>query len=188
MKNRIPVAAAQRVAEQFDLTQCLLIGWDGTNTHIVTYGRSKADCEAAAQAQEFWAGRIREFSFEEKPEGRSEDAFLQEVRAARDVWLAENDPRDGTDCVTPFDRFLYGVKPEANASPVTVPEEKPCEAWRQYTADFDGMDDAEIEMETRTAENNLDEAESWLEAVRSWEAAGKPRNGVVPAPAEEEPK
>ena len=25
----------------------------------------------------------------------------------REVWLEENDPRDGTDCVTPFDQFLY---------------------------------------------------------------------------------
>lgn len=29
------------------------------------------------------------------------------LRAAREEWLRVNDPRDGTDCVTPYDRFLY---------------------------------------------------------------------------------
>lgn len=61
--RRIPIAAARRVAEQFGLKQCLLIGWDGERTHVVTYGATKADCEAAAKAQDFWTGRIREFSF-----------------------------------------------------------------------------------------------------------------------------
>lgn len=61
--RRIPIAAARRVAEQFGLKQCLLIGWDGQRTHVVTYGATKADCDAAAKAQDFWTGRIREFSF-----------------------------------------------------------------------------------------------------------------------------
>lgn len=60
---RIPVAAARKVAEQFDLKQCLLIGWDGERVHVVTYGKTKEDCALAAKAQDFWAGRIREFSF-----------------------------------------------------------------------------------------------------------------------------
>lgn len=61
--RRIPIVAARRVAEEFGLTQFLLIGWDGERTHVVTYGKTKADCAAAAQAQDFWTGRIREFSF-----------------------------------------------------------------------------------------------------------------------------
>ncbi len=61
--NRIPVSAAKKVAKQFGLKQILLIGWDGKCTHVVTYGQTKADCEAAARAQDFWTGRIREFSF-----------------------------------------------------------------------------------------------------------------------------
>ncbi len=61
--KRIPVSAAKNIAEQFGLKLCLLIGWDGENTHVVTYGKTKSDCEAAAQAQDFWTGRIREFSF-----------------------------------------------------------------------------------------------------------------------------
>lgn len=61
--GRIPVAAAKKVADEFGLRQCLLIGWDGEQVHVVTYGKTKADCEAAAKAQEFWTGKIREFSF-----------------------------------------------------------------------------------------------------------------------------
>lgn len=65
--KRIPISAAKKVAEQFGLKQCLLIGWDGENTHVVTYGVTKADCAAAAKAQDFWAGHIREFSFKGNP-------------------------------------------------------------------------------------------------------------------------
>jgi hypothetical protein len=48
--------------------------------------------------------------------------------------------------------------------------------WKQYAADFDALTDEEIESETRSCRDQVDEAESWLEAVASWEAAGKPRN------------
>ena len=47
--------------------------------------------------------------------------------------------------------------------------------WVAYAADFDALSDNEIEQETRKAEHELEEAEGWLEAVASWEAAGKPR-------------
>lgn len=63
MTKRIPIAEAKRVAQAHGLKQCLLIGWDGENVHIVTYGATKKDCAAAAKAQDFWAGKIREFSF-----------------------------------------------------------------------------------------------------------------------------
>lgn len=49
------------------------------------------------------------------------------------------------------------------------------EAWKQYAADFKAMSDEEIERESESRRNQVDEAESWLEAVASWEAAGKPR-------------
>lgn len=52
----------------------------------------------------------------------------------------------------------------------------PNEAWKEYRNDFNAMSDEEIEHETRIAQNDLDEAESWLEAVASWEAAGRPRD------------
>jgi hypothetical protein len=51
------------VAEKHGLSQVLLIGWDGERAHVVTYGKTKADCAAAAKAQDFWTGHIREFSF-----------------------------------------------------------------------------------------------------------------------------
>jgi hypothetical protein len=69
MPRRIPTAKA--VAEKHDLKQVLLIGWDGERTHVVTYGKTKADCEAAAKAQDFWTGKIREFSFVSGSDGQS---------------------------------------------------------------------------------------------------------------------
>jgi hypothetical protein len=65
--GKIPVIAAKNVAHQYGLKQCLLIGWDGEMVHVVTYGRTKADCDAAARAQDFWTGKIREFSFKGEP-------------------------------------------------------------------------------------------------------------------------
>jgi hypothetical protein len=63
MTKRIPIATAKAVADKHDLRQVLLIGFDGERVHVVTYGKTKADCEAAAKAQDFWTGKIREFSF-----------------------------------------------------------------------------------------------------------------------------
>lgn len=51
------------------------------------------------------------------------------------------------------------------------------EAWREYAADFDGMADEEIEREYQAALTLIDEQESWVEAVTSWRAAGRPRSG-----------
>jgi hypothetical protein len=64
MPRRIPIKTAKAVAEQHGLKQVLLIGYDGERVHVVTYGVTKEDCEAAAKAQDFWTGKIREFSFE----------------------------------------------------------------------------------------------------------------------------
>jgi hypothetical protein len=50
------------------------------------------------------------------------------------------------------------------------------ELWRKYKSDFDSMTDAEVAQEVSDEQTKLDEAESWLEAVASWEAAGKPRS------------
>lgn len=50
-------------------------------------------------------------------------------------------------------------------------------AWKKYAADFNGMSDQEIEAECNSCRDQVDEAESWLEAVALWEAAGKPRSG-----------
>lgn len=65
--GRIPVDAARKIAEKFSLKQCLLIGWDGEQVHVVTYGATEEDCAQAAKAQDFWTGHIREFSFKGEP-------------------------------------------------------------------------------------------------------------------------
>jgi hypothetical protein len=64
--KRIPISTAKTVAEKHALRQVLLIGWDGERVHVVTYGKTKEDCALAAKAQDFWTGKIKEFSF--KPE------------------------------------------------------------------------------------------------------------------------
>jgi hypothetical protein len=63
MSRRIPISSAKAIAEKHDLSQVLLIGWDGRRVHVVTYGKTKEDCQAAAKAQDFWTGHIREFTF-----------------------------------------------------------------------------------------------------------------------------
>lgn len=50
------------------------------------------------------------------------------------------------------------------------------EAWKRYEADFNAMTDQEIESERNAARDLVDENEDWLEAVASWEAAGRPRS------------
>jgi len=74
MPKRIPITTAKLVAEKHDLSQVLLIGWDGERVHVVTYGKTKADCAAAAKAQDFWTGRIREFSFAPSSATQTPDA------------------------------------------------------------------------------------------------------------------
>lgn len=64
MPKRIPIVAAERIAKEYGLKQVLLIAWDGERAHVVTYGATKQDCANAALAQDFWTGKIREFSFQ----------------------------------------------------------------------------------------------------------------------------
>lgn len=68
MPKRIPISTAKLIAEKHDLKQVLLIGYDGELVHVVTYGKTKADCKAAAKAQDFWTGKIKEFSFNRQNE------------------------------------------------------------------------------------------------------------------------
>ena len=56
-------------------------------------------------------------------------------------------------------------------------------AWRRYAADFAAMTDEQIEYERQTAQALVDENEEWLEAVASWERAGKPRTKAEQAAA-----
>jgi hypothetical protein len=47
--------------------------------------------------------------------------------------------------------------------------------WQQYANDFNALTDEQIEGECDQCRRDIDEAESWLEAVAAWEADGKPR-------------
>lgn len=49
--KRIPITAAKRIAEQYLQDQVILITFDKTTglTHVVTYGKTKEDCDQAAQ-------------------------------------------------------------------------------------------------------------------------------------------
>lgn len=47
--------------------------------------------------------------------------------------------------------------------------------WKKYAADFRALSDAAIEAECEQCRDEIATAEEWLEAVASWEAAGKPR-------------
>lgn len=51
MANRIPIARAKSIAEQHDLDQVIVVAWDAKAgmTHVVTYGKTLADCEQAAK-------------------------------------------------------------------------------------------------------------------------------------------
>ena len=49
MPKRIPITAAKNVAKAYDLHQVILVAWDGSLAHVVTYGKSLIDCDQAAQ-------------------------------------------------------------------------------------------------------------------------------------------
>lgn len=49
------------------------------------------------------------------------------------------------------------------------------DAWKRYADDFNALTDEQVETERERAQSVVDEETDWLEAVASWEAAGKPR-------------
>jgi hypothetical protein len=58
MPKRIPIKAANNIAQEYNCTQVLLLAFDGELTHCVTYGKTKADCAVVTRAQDFWNGRV----------------------------------------------------------------------------------------------------------------------------------
>jgi len=90
--KRIPIATAKEVADKHDLKQVLLIGWDGDRTHVVTYGKTKVDCEQAAKAQEFWLGHIRTLSFSSFNVDQllcmrvALEGFIKQMAASKDLY------------------------------------------------------------------------------------------------------
>jgi len=50
---KIPISAAKEVARTHEMTQVIILGWDGESTHITTYGKTAIDCDQAAQGANF---------------------------------------------------------------------------------------------------------------------------------------
>jgi hypothetical protein len=48
MPERIPVAAAKLLAKKYACRQVIIAAWDGTRTHLVTYGVSVEEADMAA--------------------------------------------------------------------------------------------------------------------------------------------
>jgi hypothetical protein len=53
--KNIPIAAAKRIAKDYDKDQVIIVTWDNTHSmmHVTTYGKSINDCEQAAQGGNF---------------------------------------------------------------------------------------------------------------------------------------
>jgi len=49
MPARVPISAAREVAKQFGLRQVILVAWDGSKSHVVTFGQTVEECDQAAQ-------------------------------------------------------------------------------------------------------------------------------------------
>lgn len=62
------------------------------------------------------------------------------------------------------------------------------EKWREYEADFNSLNDEEIEHEANVSLNEIAEHEDWLEAIASWVAAGRPRTKPEPTGRNKEPE
>lgn len=59
--RRIPIAAAQRIAEQYSYDQVIIIArkiGEGGNEHVTTYGVDKANCDVAARIGHFLKHKI----------------------------------------------------------------------------------------------------------------------------------
>ena len=54
----IPISVAEKIGKKFKCKQVLLLTFDGERTHIVTWGKTKKDCEEVAIAQEWWDGKV----------------------------------------------------------------------------------------------------------------------------------
>ncbi len=44
----IPISSVQKYARAHNLKQVIMLGWDGQDTHIVSYGETLDDCDQAA--------------------------------------------------------------------------------------------------------------------------------------------
>lgn len=59
MPKRIPIRAAFGVAEEYECKQVIIVAWDGSRTHVVTYGVDKEQCRQAALGGTFVMDEIK---------------------------------------------------------------------------------------------------------------------------------
>lgn len=103
--KRIPIAAAQRVAEQYGYDQIIIIArkvGDGGGEHVTTYGINKANCDVAARIGTFVKFKIMEWP---AVLTRLADRFLtwplpKSVRSDTCVTEDCSYPRSGTNLLT----------------------------------------------------------------------------------------
>lgn len=83
MSKPIPIAAAERIAKDYDYDQVIVfarkVGADGVE-HMTTYGRTKEHCSVAARIGEFLQHKI--MGWAAAPQGDDARALLREARAA----------------------------------------------------------------------------------------------------------
>ncbi len=68
--KRIPIAAAKRVAEQYDYDQVIIVArkvGDGGGEHVTTYGRDVPNCRVAARIGDFIKHKIMVWTTAKEP-------------------------------------------------------------------------------------------------------------------------
>ena len=54
MSKSLPIARAKEIADKHpELKQVIVVAWDGSNTHVVTWGNDVHQCDMAAQGGNF---------------------------------------------------------------------------------------------------------------------------------------
>ena len=67
MPAKLPITAAKNVAEVYGLQQVILLAWDGSQTHVVTYGKTNEDCAMAAEGANFLKEKMKWPTFDDQP-------------------------------------------------------------------------------------------------------------------------
>jgi hypothetical protein len=49
MMSKLPIKAVKQLANDYQMSQVIVFGWDGERTHVATYGKSVEDCDQAAR-------------------------------------------------------------------------------------------------------------------------------------------
>jgi hypothetical protein len=82
MPDHIPIDVAKGIAESQGCSQVILLAWDGTTAHVVTYGKSIEDCAQAAEG----GNRIKQGLGWPDSKCHDEPERVIELRRERDAW------------------------------------------------------------------------------------------------------